>query len=551
MVSVSSVGMGSWMDSALSLEHPSNALRKGWVARLSSIVRFSISKLFVASAALPFVVYFWFLWCTFESPSALSDGRALQHPLHPAGQGRYQALTRFQGESGENRKTPLQSILEGHYTLVGIHVPLQGLTIEKDTRGMSSSTDYVRYSGVDGVFCPVDWSHQVRNPSLVPMFRALLRKSGPSCTDPSNHVTWDLADIAARARAHDISSSSPAVLSPALVVFHESRCGSTLVANVLAASGEVVVNDTLSSVRVYSESPPPIAALRACDASSNPMVHCDPGTHESLIQDVFYLMGRIPTYDYTGPRQVYYKIQSVGSRYINAFAAALPTTPWAFVYRDSIEVVMSHLKDHLLPVKKSRLLGPLRPTAVCLRSFRQTRQHPLLRAVISRAASVNNSTTNWKHRLDLTSNDSSLITSLTAEGHCAAYLASLCEAAIQQYEQYTPVGSQSLPSEGLVETRPRAQSWLLNYQDLPTSTWDKVLPSLLNRTSLSADQTKRMKEIAASYSKGRGARSIEWQDDREQKQKSASESVKEAVRIYLDPSYGRLNEIRDSLIAGR
>jgi hypothetical protein len=59
-----------------------------------------------------------------------------------------------------------------------------------------------------------------------------------------------------------------------------------------------------------------------------------------------------------------------------------------------------------------------------------------------------------------------------------------------------------------------------------------------------------MKQIAASYSKGRGAvRSIEWQDDREQKQKSASDSVKEAVRVYMDPSYTRLNKIRDSLIS--
>jgi hypothetical protein len=477
MVGVNIVGMGRWTASAPSLEHPSNAPRNGWGVRLSSIVKFSNHTILVSTAILPLLIYHAFRSGTLQSSSSSRNRKALQHLLHPAvssaDHGHDQASMRFQRE---NHKTPLQNILGGHYTLVGLQVPREGLTIETSRGAIINNTGYVRYSGVKGIFCPVDWSHQVRNPSLFPTLLALLGKTGPLCTDPSNHVTWDLADIVARAREHDINSSSPAVLSPSLVVFHESRCGSTLVSNVLAASGEVVVNDTLSSVRVYSESPPPIAALRACDASSNPMVHCDPGTHESLIQDVFYLMGRIPTYDHTGPRQVYYKIQSVGSLYINAFAAALPTIPWTFVYRDPIEVVMSHLKDNLLLLSLS--LGSHRSTTGCLRSFRQTQQHPLLRAVVARAASVNNSTTSLGHRVDLTLNESSLITSLTAEEHCAAYLASLCEAAIQQYKRYIPVGSQSLPSEGLGETRPRAQSWLLNYQDLPTSIWDKVLPSL-------------------------------------------------------------------------
>ena len=46
-------------------------------------------------------------------------------------------------------------------------------------------------------------------------------------------------------------------------------------------------------------------------------------------------------------RYLFFKIQSVGTRYVRTFREAFPETPWAFVYRDPVQVMMSHLdKPH-------------------------------------------------------------------------------------------------------------------------------------------------------------------------------------------------------------
>ncbi|CAM9337630.1 unnamed protein product, partial [Phaeothamnion confervicola] len=57
-----------------------------------------------------------------------------------------------------------------------------------------------------------------------------------------------------------------------------ARCGSTVVANMLAASPENLV---------YAESAPVPAILKACDKNG-----CDDATRAALLRDVMLLMGR-------------------------------------------------------------------------------------------------------------------------------------------------------------------------------------------------------------------------------------------------------------------
>ena len=114
-----------------------------------------------------------------------------------------------------------------------------------------------------------------------PMFRFIVQKS-PDCDKPTQ---FDLKKVAylARMRDEEVESEDygPKVLNLTAVAFHESRCGSTLVANSMIAMDP-------EKHRTYSESSPPIKALHFCDD----MDRCNQDLAVSLFKDTVYLMSR-------------------------------------------------------------------------------------------------------------------------------------------------------------------------------------------------------------------------------------------------------------------
>ena len=162
------------------------------------------------------------------------------------------------------------------------------------------------------------------------MFRFLINKS-KDCKVP---LKVDLREAVLLAKEYDESDDavSKHVMEPKGFVFHESRCGSTLVANSLVAM------DPLKN-RVYSESHPPIQALKACGEKNH---LCDGNQAIDLFRDVVYLMGRT---DDVREENLFFKIQSIGSKNIAIAREAFPNIPWIYVYRDPVQVMMSHLKN--------------------------------------------------------------------------------------------------------------------------------------------------------------------------------------------------------------
>merc|ERR1740124_968198 len=210
------------------------------------------------------------------------------------------------------------------------------------------------YQGVLAEFCPLAWSHYKSDPSSTPMFKDLVKHS----CNPTNTFTYDLRKIVDLAT----SANEPTVhaIEPTGFIFHESRCGSTLAANALAAMDH--------SHRVYSESQPPIKALKACGIRGT---RCAPHVAAELFQDVVYLMGR--TRD-TAENGLFFKVQSVGSKYLDVAMEAFPRTPWVFVYREPVQIMMSQLANGVdrancanqvldLSDRKSRALATVGRTA--------------------------------------------------------------------------------------------------------------------------------------------------------------------------------------------
>ena len=99
------------------------------------------------------------------------------------------------------------------------------------------------------------------------------------------------------------------------LIYHESRSGSTLVANMLTVSNP-------DAFRVYSE---PSVLLKAMRSGN-----------KELVEDVLYMLGRTNN---PKEKQVFYKLKSTAVRYIDVMPS---NVPWIFLYRDPQEVVASH-----------------------------------------------------------------------------------------------------------------------------------------------------------------------------------------------------------------
>ncbi len=123
-----------------------------------------------------------------------------------------------------------------------------------------------------------------------------------------------------------IETLSDAALIPGLeprgFVFHVSRCGSTLVAQMLASCRRFLV---------LSEPSPVDAVLRA------PVVR---STRVAWLRRLLSVLGRPPERE----GALFVKFDSWSVLHLDLVAEAFPATPWIFLYRDPLEVLVSLLR---------------------------------------------------------------------------------------------------------------------------------------------------------------------------------------------------------------
>ena len=319
------------------------------------------------------------------------------------------------------------------------------------------------------------------------MFRHLVAASR-DCDH--GQYTLDLKKVADLARHQDevngatsTSSKSPKVLNFTLATFHESRCGSTLVANAVAAMDPV-------KHRSYSEAQPPAAALTSvCGRNFS---RCSLQQAALVLKDTLYLMSRS---DDPQEERVFFKFQSATTKSIQVFQQAFPDQPWIFVYRDPVQVMMSHIKDD----------PELKGKANCLRS--KSMPPPEIKEIATQHGIAD-------PRL------------LSMEEYCAAHLAAITESA-----------ANALTDRGMP----------VNYETLPDSLYESILPAVLGR-SLASREVENIQTISQHYSKGTGSRHREFQDDSEAKTKAASPAVKEAAAKFLQSSFDRLAQHRPKFL---
>jgi len=155
-----------------------------------------------------------------------------------------------------------------------------------------------------------------------------------------------------RARA----ASLPGI-APTGFIFHVSRCGSTLLAKLLAQA-----SDTL----VLSEPPSLDAIVRAN--------HREPRMAEALqIETLRAMVSALGQPRAPGQNRLFIKLDAWHALQAPLLRAAFPDTPWVFLYRDPIEVMVSQLRQrgmHTVPgVLPPALIGGADPSAASLEDY--------------------------------------------------------------------------------------------------------------------------------------------------------------------------------------
>lgn len=125
-------------------------------------------------------------------------------------------------------------------------------------------------------------------------------------------------------------------IAPTGFIFHMSRCGSTLVARMLAAS---------SSNIVLSEVPTIDAVLRA--QAWDPGI--DDDTKVERLRHLVAVLGQRCSDD---QKRLFVKFDAWSVMELPLILRAFPEVPWLFLYRDPVEVLVSHLRRpgmHMVP----------------------------------------------------------------------------------------------------------------------------------------------------------------------------------------------------------
>ncbi|MEO6217623.1 MAG: hypothetical protein ABIO86_16465 [Sphingomonas sp.] len=167
----------------------------------------------------------------------------------------------------------------------------------------------------------VEWAHFGGAPLTAPFFEDQLRRAR---SQPFNRLFRQRTPLAGLAQAQP----GDGLAAPDGFIFHLSRCGSTLVSQMLGALPDtIVVSEPApldSIVQLLNVNPDVPIEERAC-----------------LLRAMVGALGR----DRTGDARHYVvKLDSWHALALSLFRYAFPDTPWIFLYRDPVEIIVSQMR---------------------------------------------------------------------------------------------------------------------------------------------------------------------------------------------------------------
>lgn len=184
----------------------------------------------------------------------------------------------------------------------------------------------------------LDWCYFGAQPLREPFYQDSLARA---MRLPLNQLLRHRTPIDALERHHAASPGLP----PRGFVFHSSRCGSTLVAQLLAATrGAVVLSE-----------PPPLDAVLAAIAGAGTPLESRQGRW------LAWLLSALGQPRRPGDRHLYVKLDAWHALQLPIIRQVFPEVPWVFLYRDPLEVLASHLRQpgaFLVPARGGPVFAP-------------------------------------------------------------------------------------------------------------------------------------------------------------------------------------------------
>eukprot|EP00542_Grammatophora_oceanica_P017665 CAMPEP_0194034170 /NCGR_PEP_ID=MMETSP0009_2-20130614/6574_1 /TAXON_ID=210454 /ORGANISM="Grammatophora oceanica, Strain CCMP 410" /LENGTH=412 /DNA_ID=CAMNT_0038674965 /DNA_START=64 /DNA_END=1302 /DNA_ORIENTATION=+ len=184
-----------------------------------------------------------------------------------------------------------------------------------DVEKTKDVTEDEGYDQVVAWFCALDWTKQKESPQLSPRFSNVVADSWKKyCRKTEIDVPF--AKLVEAVRQYDEKHPKKVhSLEVGGFIYHESRCGSTLTANMLTVAHP-------EAYRIYSE--PSI------------LHHAMKTGNKKFVDDVLYMMGRS-----NNPKEkmVFYKLRSTYTRKMDTMPEQVP---WIFMYREPEAVLASH-----------------------------------------------------------------------------------------------------------------------------------------------------------------------------------------------------------------
>jgi hypothetical protein len=168
----------------------------------------------------------------------------------------------------------------------------------------------------------VDWTYFGERRLREPFFQDSLRLC---LSEPFNRLFRYSTPIA---RLSEWLAVHPG-LAPSGFIFHMSRCGSTLVSQMLAAVAHNIV---------ISEASPIDAVVQARHARPDLTV----GQHALWLASMVGALGHKRS---GGERHLFVKLDSWHTLALPLFRRAFPSVPWIFLYRDPVEVLVSQVRQ--------------------------------------------------------------------------------------------------------------------------------------------------------------------------------------------------------------
>ena len=325
--------------------------------------------------------------------------------------------------------------------------------------------------------CQLNWDLYHEAPYKYPMFKDLTTMS--KCKG-SNLQTRLLSELW---REYEQNADGYNHVQPTAFVFHESRVGSTLVANTFGSSKEALV---------FSESGPPVTCLLRCRT-------CTAEQNKDRFRKLILLMGASPVHKY-----LFFKFQSISTTEMKKALGYFPSVPWAFIFRQPVQTIMSHLD------KKKGGSGP------CLRY--RSRPYPEARAAIEQ----------WIDK-------DTPVVKASKEAACAGHLNMLCLRALSAYDKHALNTDKSTP-----------RGMLINYEALPGAVPRLFLPQLAGvlpnhewMANIAVNTKFYSKASVARRSKSLST--THWKGDSKDKDARATDMMRKWTDRIMTKSYYKMN----------